>query len=300
MEERKKGKNVENNSGRKTEKSNPMKKTSKSAEEIVADRLEIDRINSIIEKKVSSGTTENRMQNRSVESSSPKERVKNNKRDNDILIENRTAGKRESSIKKEARTNTSKVEKRADNSRVEKKVEFNNPEKIEENRVQKPEDRKTGKKSKKRKLLTAILIILITLLLMVAGFFLGKVLYKHIGVDNSQINEFMNNLNGGNHNEEENILENTISEPSPTPTEEPTSTPTSTDKVKDIPYYIKVNYGANTVTVYKKDKNGEYKTPFKAFICSTGTATPTSGVYPITDQYTWRLLERKCIWSICL
>ena len=31
--------------------------------------------------------------------------------------------------------------------------------------------------------------------------------------------------------------------------------------------------------------------PIKAMVCSIGTATPSSGVYPMTDKYTWRLLE---------
>lgn len=31
--------------------------------------------------------------------------------------------------------------------------------------------------------------------------------------------------------------------------------------------------------------------PIKAMICSIGTATPTSGVYSMSDKYTWRLLE---------
>lgn len=62
-------------------------------------------------------------------------------------------------------------------------------------------------------------------------------------------------------------------------------------KKADAPYYIKVNYQANVVTVYKKDKSGEYTVPMKAMVCSSGSATPTSGVYGITDKYTWRLLE---------
>ena len=44
-------------------------------------------------------------------------------------------------------------------------------------------------------------------------------------------------------------------------------------------YYIKVNYGAQVVTVYTKDSNGKYTKPVKAMICSTGTYTPKSGTY---------------------
>jgi lipoprotein-anchoring transpeptidase ErfK/SrfK len=55
-------------------------------------------------------------------------------------------------------------------------------------------------------------------------------------------------------------------------------------------YYIKVNIAANTVTVYGKDEDGEYTDPIKAMVCSTGTATPKTGVYKISDRYRWRSL----------
>ena len=51
-------------------------------------------------------------------------------------------------------------------------------------------------------------------------------------------------------------------------------------------YYIKVNYGAQVVNIYKKDGNGEYK-PYKAMLCSTGTYTPTSGVYRTLAKGNW-------------
>lgn len=75
-----------------------------------------------------------------------------------------------------------------------------------------------------------------------------------------------------------------------------TTTNSNTKKVVDTPYYIKVNYKANVVTVYKKDSNGKYTVPVKAMVCSCGDATPTSGVYTIpTDpknaKYVWRLLQ---------
>lgn len=56
-------------------------------------------------------------------------------------------------------------------------------------------------------------------------------------------------------------------------------------------YYIKVNYGANAVTIYKKDENGYYTVPVKAMICSCGTATPKSGVYKTSKGYEWGTLE---------
>lgn len=52
-------------------------------------------------------------------------------------------------------------------------------------------------------------------------------------------------------------------------------------------YYIKVNYKAQVVTVYAKDENGEYTKPVKAMVCSTGTYTPTSGVYKTPNRYRW-------------
>lgn len=52
-------------------------------------------------------------------------------------------------------------------------------------------------------------------------------------------------------------------------------------------YYLKVNYGAQVVNVYTYDKDGKYTVPVKAFVCSTGTATPKSGVYKIPAKITW-------------
>lgn len=55
-------------------------------------------------------------------------------------------------------------------------------------------------------------------------------------------------------------------------------------------YYIKVNYGANTVTVYGKDEEGNYTVPVRAMVCSCGRATPKSGVYKTSDGYKWGTL----------
>ena len=56
------------------------------------------------------------------------------------------------------------------------------------------------------------------------------------------------------------------------------------------PYWIKVNYTANTVTVYSKDANGDYTVPIKAMVCSTGASTPRSGVYKTQAKYSWKAL----------
>lgn len=56
-------------------------------------------------------------------------------------------------------------------------------------------------------------------------------------------------------------------------------------------YYIKVNYGAQVVTIYTKDDAGNYTVPVKAMICSTGTATPKFGVYSIPARWEWLRLQ---------
>ena len=56
-------------------------------------------------------------------------------------------------------------------------------------------------------------------------------------------------------------------------------------------YYIKVNIKENVVTIYSKDRYGEYTNAEKAFICSTGTYTPTSGRYVIKGRWNTLRLE---------
>ena len=63
------------------------------------------------------------------------------------------------------------------------------------------------------------------------------------------------------------------------------------NKNSSIPYYIKVNYGAQVVTIYKQDEDGDYTIPYKAMVCSTGVATPTSGVYSIPARWEWLGLQ---------
>lgn len=63
-------------------------------------------------------------------------------------------------------------------------------------------------------------------------------------------------------------------------------------------YYIKVNYTANVVSIYKKDEEDNYTVPYKAFVCSTGTATPKSGTYNTDYKYRWLRIIWKCIWSV--
>lgn len=52
------------------------------------------------------------------------------------------------------------------------------------------------------------------------------------------------------------------------PNENGNNTNSEPKKQVNAPYYIKVNYGANVVTVYKKDSKGKYTVPVKAMLCS--------------------------------
>lgn len=64
-------------------------------------------------------------------------------------------------------------------------------------------------------------------------------------------------------------------------------------------YYIKVNYGAQVVTIYKKDSDGNYTIPVKAMLCSTGEYTPLSGVYGTIEKYKWRALQGNVYGQYC-
>ncbi len=60
--------------------------------------------------------------------------------------------------------------------------------------------------------------------------------------------------------------------------------PEQNEEIVDSKYFIRVNYGQNVVTIYTKDSNGEYTVPYKAMVCSTGTATPRSGTYAMPSS----------------
>ena len=64
-------------------------------------------------------------------------------------------------------------------------------------------------------------------------------------------------------------------------------------------YYIRINYTANVVTIYTKDSNGDYTVPVKALVCSTGKATPKSGVYKTSNKYRWHLLNGGVYGQYC-
>ncbi|NLP33831.1 MAG: L,D-transpeptidase family protein [Clostridiales bacterium] len=58
------------------------------------------------------------------------------------------------------------------------------------------------------------------------------------------------------------------------------------------PYLIKVNRVHNTITIYEKDEDGQYKLPVKAMVCSVGlkgTETP-KGTFRTQAKYRWKAL----------
>ncbi len=57
----------------------------------------------------------------------------------------------------------------------------------------------------------------------------------------------------------------------------------------EYPYFIEVNLTQNVVTVYRKDAEGAYTIPDRAFVCSVGSDTPT-GTFQTSDKYEWRAL----------
>lgn len=102
----------------------------------------------------------------------------------------------------------------------------------------------------------------------------------------NEVNEnIISNENQNKKNNNENKQNNTSNDKNEV---QQSSTKYPTGKTK---YYIKVNYGANAVTIYKKDENGYYSIPVKAMVCSCGTATPKSSVYKTSKGYEWGTLE---------
>lgn len=65
------------------------------------------------------------------------------------------------------------------------------------------------------------------------------------------------------------------------------SVPKTSSSSARTKYYIKVNYGANVVTIYTNDENGNFSIPVKAMVCSTGRATPKSGTYKVQSRWEW-------------
>ena len=80
--------------------------------------------------------------------------------------------------------------------------------------------------------------------------------------------------------------------PVPTPTPEPTPEPTPlpTPVVLDQPYYLVVDRGANTVTVYTVAQDGTYTLPARVMVC----CTDQEGRYPENGLY--KLVGNRMRW----
>jgi len=67
---------------------------------------------------------------------------------------------------------------------------------------------------------------------------------------------------------------------------------------KQSSYALEIDYDRNIVTVYAKGSSGNYNVPVKAFVCSTGKATPI-GTFRTPAKYRWRTLKGPCYgqWS---
>lgn len=63
----------------------------------------------------------------------------------------------------------------------------------------------------------------------------------------------------------------------------------SAQAASTYPYLLKVNKVQNCITIYEKDKKGNYTVPVKSMICSTGWATPT-GTFKTPSKYRWKIL----------
>jgi hypothetical protein len=77
--------------------------------------------------------------------------------------------------------------------------------------------------------------------------------------------------------------------PSPSPTETPSPTPKATEKPYTLPYWIYVEKGSYTITVYGRDSKGGYTKVVKTFITAIGhgaNVTP-KGVFHILSKKRW-------------
>lgn len=139
------------------------------------------------------------------------------------------------------------------------------------------------------KIFSIVMLIVSIITLGITIFGLVKTIKKRKTVETSTAEDILN-VNELESMEEISI-ENLIEEENKI-TENKTNQSTSSSSNNVTPntkntYYIKVNYGANVVTIYTKDSNGNFTVPYKAMICSTGTATPRSGVYTIKSRWRW-------------
>lgn len=155
----------------------------------------------------------------------------------------------------------------------------------------------TIKNKKKRIILLLFCIIFIIIVIFLLGMKTGNWLFGFVQENNVSQNKNENTIDNEIEQEGDDVLfvelegKNEENNEPEEPNQNTVPNQVQPPKPVNAPYYIKVNCEANVVTIYKKSSNGKYTEPIKAMLCSIGTATPKSGVYPMTDKYTWRLLE---------
>ena len=121
----------------------------------------------------------------------------------------------------------------------------------------------------------------------------------------TEIEDTMNNIDENNEikNAEEDInTEELDSEDTSWDEDSEETKVEDTEKIKkdsSVQYYLKVNYVSNVVTAYTKDSDGNYTNPVKAMVCSSGTATPHSGVYRMSSKYRWHMLNGGVYGQYC-
>lgn len=159
-------------------------------------------------------------------------------------------------------------------------------------------------KNKKKIIISIIIIIAVIIAIIILSVFKFKKKENNKKVENSVINE------DGQFNIEKNIENETLITDinqleNETIEEDSINSEDTSNKIEEIkltnnmPYYIKINYEAQVVTVYKKDDNNEYTIPTKVILCSTGTFTPKSGTYKIKSRWRWLTLQGNVYGQYC-
>ena len=65
------------------------------------------------------------------------------------------------------------------------------------------------------------------------------------------------------------------------PVASPSPTPTATANTADLPYYLYLEKGSYTLTIYEKDANGEYTKVYRTYRVAHGGNKTPAGVFPL-------------------
>lgn len=143
--------------------------------------------------------------------------------------------------------------------------------------------------------------IVLLILIVLAGATFTKMFFEHKQLENFVAEQTLVSLNEQKEKEEKTKKEEDYSwdEEIVEDTEVDMTDEENAEEKNEKKYYIKINYTANCITVYTKDSEGKYTVPYKAIICSTGKATPTSGVYKLGEKYRWHQLNGGVYGQYC-